>query len=128
MEHASATTHGPGLFAGLSSLAKNAFGLMVSRVELVALELSEVRNHVLELLVVFALAIMAGWFALAYLTAMIVALSWEALGWKILLILFAAFAVAALLLVMKAKAMLKQGKLALPETMNELKADREMLL
>ena len=128
-QHASsATTQGPGLFSGLSSLARNAFGLMVSRVELVALELSEVRNHVLELLVIFALAIIAGWFALAYLTAMIVALSWEALGWKILLILFLVFAVAATLLALKAKAMLKEGKLGLPETMNELKADRDMLL
>jgi len=30
--------------------------------------------------------------------------------------------------VLKARAMLKEGKLAFPETMNELKNDRDMLL
>jgi uncharacterized membrane protein YqjE len=130
MDKSTATVHapGPGLIGGLTGLAKNVFGLLVSRVELAALELSEVRNHVLELMAVFALAVICTVFALAYGTVLIVALAWEALGWKILLIMFAVFLVATAALVAKAKAMLKENKLAFPETMNELKHDRDMLL
>jgi uncharacterized membrane protein YqjE len=127
MDKSTAAIHGPGLIGGLTGLAKNIFGLVVSRVELAALELSEVRNHVLELLAV-ALAVICAWFAIAYGTATIVALAWEAMGWKILLIMFGVFIAATLALVFKAKAMLKEGKLAFPETMNELKHDRDMLL
>ncbi|HEY0061852.1 MAG TPA: phage holin family protein [Telluria sp.] len=128
MDNTSTTVHGPGLMAGVTGLAKNVFGLVVSRVELAALELSEVRNHVMALLAVFALAIICSWFAIAYGTAVIVALAWETMGWKILLVMFLVFVVATAALGFKAKAMLKEGKLAFPETMNELKHDRDMLL
>ena len=128
MENTTTTIHGPGLMGGLTGLAKNVFGLLVSRVELAALELSEVRNHVLALLAIFALAVICSWFAIAYGTATIVALAWEAMGWKILLVLFGVFVAATVLLGLKARAMLKEGKLAFPETMSELKNDREMLL
>jgi uncharacterized membrane protein YqjE len=131
MEKSTATTMhgpGPGLLHGLTGLAKNVFGLLVSRVELAAVELEEVRNHVLELMAVFALAAICVLFALAYGTATIVALAWESMGWKILVLLFAVFVVVAVALVFKGKAMLREGKLALPETMNELKHDRDMLL
>ena len=128
MEKVETIVHGPGLMGGLTGLAKNLFGLVVSRVELAAVELSEVRNHVIELVAIFAGAALAVWFALAYGTATIVALAWESMGWKILLIMFAVFAVITAILVWKGLAMLKQGKLAFPETMNELKNDREMLL
>ena len=128
MDKTSAAVHGPGLIGGITGLAKNIFGLLVSRVELAALELSEVRNHVMALLAVFALAIVCSWFAIAYGTAIIVALAWESMGWKILLLLFGVFVVATAALAWKAQAMLKEGKLAFPETMNELKNDREMLL
>jgi uncharacterized membrane protein YqjE len=112
---------------GISTLAKNLFGLVVSRVELAALELSEVRNHVIELVAIFAFAVLATWFALIYGTLAIVALAWDAMGWKILLLMFVVFLVITAVLVSKGLAMLKQGKLALPATMQELKNDREML-
>ena len=128
MDNTTTSVHGPGLIAGLTGLAKNVFGLVVSRMELAALELSEMRNHVIELVAVGVLAVTCAFFALAYGTATIVALSWEALGWKILLIMFLVFLGGAVALVLKAKAMLKEGKLALPATMNELKHDRDMLL
>lgn len=128
MDKTTAAVHGPGLMGGLTGLAKNIFGLLVSRVELAALELSEVRNHVLELLVVFSLAVLCAMFALAYGSATIVALAWESMGWKILVLMFGVFVAVTICLVLKAKAMLKEGKLAFPETMNELKNDRDMLL
>jgi uncharacterized membrane protein YqjE len=128
MEKVETIVHGPGLMGGLTGLAKNLFGLLVSRVELAALELSEVRNHALELVAIFAGAVLAIWFALAYGTATIVALAWESMGWKILLLMFVVFIVITAILVFKGLAMLKQGKLAFPETMKELKNDRDMLL
>jgi uncharacterized membrane protein YqjE len=128
MEKAETIVHGPSLMGGLTGLAKNLAGLLVSRVELAALELSEVRNHTLELVAIFAGAVLAIWFALAYGTATIVALAWEAMGWKILLLMFVVFVVVTAILVFRGMAMLKQGKLAFPETMKELKHDRDMLL
>ena len=128
MDHHTTAVHGPGLLQGLTGLAKNAVGLVVSRLELAAVELVEVRNHVLALLTVGALAVICAWFAIAYGTLTIVALAWDEMGWKILLILFAVFVAAAVALVFKAKAMLAENKLTFPATMNELKHDKDMLL
>ncbi|MRV72233.1 phage holin family protein [Duganella sp. FT92W] len=125
MEHASPP---PGLIASLAGVARNTARLMLSRLELAALELSEVRNHLVELTVVFALALLAGWFAIAFTTATVIFLCWEAMGWKILLVLAVAFVLITIALIMGARSMLRQGKLSLPATMAELKADREMLL
>jgi uncharacterized membrane protein YqjE len=128
MENNETVVHGTGLMGGITGLAKNLFGLVVSRVELAALELTEVRNHVIELVAIFAMAVLATWFALAYGTATIVALAWDEMGWKILLVMFAVFLVITGVLVAKGLSMLKQGKLALPETMKELRNDRDMLM
>lgn len=128
MEDTETVVHSPGLLGGVSSLLRNLFGLVVSRVELAALELGEVRNHVIELLAIFAVAAMATWFALAYGTATIVALAWDAMGWKILLLMFVVFLVITAALVLWGVAMLRQGKLSFPSTMQELRNDRDMLL
>jgi len=128
MENQENVVHSPGLMGGITDLAKNLFGLVVSRAELAALEMAEVRNHLIELVTIFAVAVMATWFALAYGTATIVALAWDEMGWKILLVMFLVFAVLTGVLVMKGISMLKQGKLAFPETMKELRNDRDMLM
>lgn len=128
MEKTETVVHGPGLMGGISGLAKNLFGLVVSRLELAALEMTDVRNHVIELVAIFAGAVLAVWFALAYGTATIVMLAWDSWGWKILLVMFLVFAVITAVLLMKGMALLKQGKLALPETMKELRNDRDALL
>lgn len=128
MEKNETVVHAPGLIGGITSLARNLFGLVVSRVELAALELTEVRNHVVELLVIFACSILATWFALAYGTATIVALAWEGMGWKILLVMFVVFLVVTGILVARGLALLKQDKLSFPETMKELRNDRDMLM
>ncbi len=128
MDNTTTSVHGPGLMGGLTSLAKNILGLVVSRLELVAVELSEVRNHVMALLAVAALAIVCALFAIGFGSAIIVALAWEAMGWKILLVMFLVFLAVTVALAFKAIAMLKEDKLSFPETMNELKHDRDMLL
>jgi len=50
------------------------------------------------------------------------------MGWTILLIMFAVFALITAILVAKGMALIKQNKLGFPATMKELKNDREMLL
>ena len=117
-----------GLIGSLAGVAKNTFGLLVSRLELAAIELSEVRNHLLQMAVVFALALMAGVFAIAYASVLVVYLYWEALGWKILLIMTLGFLGIAAGLGCYARALLRQDKLSFPATMAEIKADRDMLL
>ncbi len=117
-----------GLIGSLAGVARNTFGLMLSRFELAAIELSEVRNHMLQLAAIFAMALVAGLFAIAYGSVLVVYLSWDALGWKILLIMMLAFLVLAIGLGLYARALFRQDKLSLPATMAELKADRDMLL
>jgi uncharacterized membrane protein YqjE len=128
MDKNETTLHSPGLMGGITGLAKNLFGLLVSRVELAAIELTEVRNHAIELIALFACGALAAVFALAYGTGLIVALAWDAMGWKILLVMFLVFLAIAAALVMKGLSMLKQGKLSFPATMKELQHDRDMLL
>lgn len=128
MDKQEANVQNPGVFAGISSLFKSLFGLAVSRVELAALELAEIRNHVIELVAIFAVAVLAVWFAIAFGAMTIVALAWESMGWTILLIMFAVFTLITAILVTKGMALIKQNKLGFPATMKELKNDREMLL
>jgi len=117
-----------GLIAGLVGVTRNGIGLLLSRCELAALELSEVRNHLLQLLLVMALAVVAIWFAIAYATVLLVHLTWEMLGWKIFALLAAGFTVVAIGLLLYARSAIREGKLSLPATMAELKADRDTLL
>ncbi len=124
----SAEAHGPGLIGSLAGIAKNTLGLLMSRLELAALELGEVRNHVLQLIVAFAMAMVAGLFAIAYASVMVVCLAWDTMGWKILLIMTLGFLVLTVGLLLYAWGLLRQDKLSLPATMAELKADRDLLL
>ncbi len=118
----------PGLIASLGNIARNSIGLVLTRLELAALELSQVRNHLLQLVLVFALAVVAGCFALAYGTVTIAYLAWDALGWKILPIITGVFLLIAIGLMLYARGLIRSGKLSLPATMAELKSDRDMLL
>lgn len=117
-----------GLIAGLAGVTRNGFGLLMSRLELAALELSEARDHLLTLAVIFAFAMMAVWFAIACGTALVVYLTWDSLGWKVLLIMALGFATLAAGLLRYARSIARQGKLSLPATMAELKADRDVVV
>lgn len=116
------------LIAGLVGVAKNMFGLFLNRIELAALEMSEVRATVLKLALVFALGLIAAWFAIAYWSALLVYLAWDALGWKILAIVAAAFTLITVAVLLYARSVIEQGRLSLPATMNELRNDRDALL
>lgn len=126
-QQASADAH-PGLIAGLAGIAKNMFGLLVSRIELAALELGEIRTNLAKLLLISALGIVAVWFAVACWTALIVVLAWETWGWKILLLLAAAFTLLAAGIFVYARSLFSRNKLSMPATLAELRGDRDALL
>lgn len=117
----------PHLLSGVARLTRNAFGLLLNRIELAALELSEVRANFLKLALLFAFGIVVAWFAIAYLTVLLVMLTWDALGWKILAIIAAVFTGLAAWLFSHARSMLDEGKLSMPVTMSELRNDGDAL-
>lgn len=114
--------------AGVSGVTRNLFGLIVSRLELAALELSSVRTSLLKLLLVGAVGLFSALFAFAYVTVLIVYLSWDALGWIILLIMALGFTAATVAVVMYARSLVSSGALSMPATLAELGRDRDALL
>ncbi|SFB25273.1 Uncharacterized membrane protein YqjE [Collimonas sp. OK607] len=118
----------PGLVSGLVGTAKNMFALVISRIELAALEFSEIGSHLFKLFLVCALGMVALWFALAFWSGLVLVLAWETLGWKILLILAVFFTILAIGTGLYVRSVLRQGRLGLPVTMAELRKDRDALL
>lgn len=128
MERPQAEQGQGGFIHGLSAVARNLFALFVTRVELAALELGEARDHLARTLLIGALGVLLACFALAGWTALLVVLSWDALGWKVLLLVALFYSVLAVLALVTARSMLAQDKLSLPATMAELRSDRDALL
>jgi len=91
------------------------------------LELGAARNAVFRVLLLAALAVLAAAFALLSVSAMIVALAWDALGWRILLLLCLAYLVLAVAMLLKARNIILSGQIGLPMTLAELQKDREAL-
>ncbi len=119
----------PSLVSGLIDTARNMFALVISRIELAAVEFSEIGSHLLKLLFASVLSIVALWFALAFWCGLLVVLTWDALGWKILLILAALFSIVAIGCSLYMRSVLRQGRLdLLPVTMAELRKDRDAIL
>jgi uncharacterized membrane protein YqjE len=118
----------PGLIAGIADLARNMFGLLASRIELAAVELAEIRTNLLKMAVLFALGTIVAFFAIGYWTALLVYLSWDTLGWKILLILAVLCTVIAAAMLFYIQSLVKHGKLSMPATMQELRNDHDALL
>jgi len=118
----------PGLLAGLNGAWRNLAGLLNNRAQLAMLELGQVRANVVRLVIFGASAIVAALFGLAYWTILIVYLSWNALGGKILLIMAVVFTAIATGAALYAKSLLCAGKLSIPATMAELRRDRDALL
>jgi uncharacterized membrane protein YqjE len=82
----------------------------------------------MKLSVVFALGLVAAWFALAYWSVLLVYLAWNSMGWVILLLMALLFTAVAVSVFLYARSIVAQGKLSLPATMNELRNDRDALL
>jgi uncharacterized membrane protein YqjE len=117
-----------GVVSGIAGIAKNLFGLLVSRIELAALELGEIRDNLARFLLVAALGVVALWFAVGSWTALIVVLAWDRMGWTILLLVAAVFTLLAAGILLFARSLLSHDRLSMPATMTELRNDRDALL
>lgn len=117
-----------GLLGGLASLFRNGLALVLNRLELAGIEFGEMRNHFVKLLLLGAIGVVSGLLALGYWSALVVYLSWDSLGWKILLILAGVFTGLCYVVFRLAQAMLDSGQLSMPATMAELRKDRDTLL
>ena len=127
-QHTQTESANPGVIAGTLAIVKNLLGLIANRIELASLELSDIGVHLIKFLVLFGLAAIALWFALAFWTVLLVFLAWDAWGWKILAVLGSFFTLVTAIIVWRAYALLQQEKLGLPLTMAELRKDRDALL
>ena len=130
MEHlySKSRTGAPGLINGVTDIAKNLFALFVSRIELAAVELGEFRSNLLKLILIAACGLITAGFALVFWSGLLVVLTWEYLGWKILLIIAAVFTALAVGLFLQVRSMLSAGRLSMPATLAELRNDRDALL
>jgi len=117
-----------GLISELLSIAKNIFSIIINRVELAILEFSEISSHLFKFLLICIIAIVAFWFAIGFWSGMLLILAWEALGWKILLILAVFFTVVAIGASFYIRSMLRQSCIILPITTAEIRKDCDSLL
>ena len=124
---ADANSTGNTLLGGISGLIRNTVGLLMTRVELAAVELAEIRVNAGRLIVLTLVGAIFAWFAVAYWSALIVYLSWPSLGWKILLIMALVATVAVIAIFLYIKSMMNQVLFSMPATMEELRNDRDAL-
>lgn len=125
--NASAVPPGGGLASTAGAAMTSVLKLIGVRLSMAVLELGAARNAVFRVLLLAALAVLAAAFALLSVSAMIVALAWDALGWRILLLLCLAYLVLAVAMLLKARNIILSGQIGLPMTLAELQKDREAL-
>jgi uncharacterized membrane protein YqjE len=118
----------PGMVNSISSLFRNGLGLLLNRIELAALEFSEVKGNFARLAALLAFGAIASAFALLGWSALIVVLAWESMGWKILALMAGIYTLLAAILFLSAHKLVARGGLSMRATLQELRADRDALL
>lgn len=118
---------GAGLFASAGSLAGGVLKLFGVRVSYALLELADARDALLRVLLLGAVALLAALLGLVSLSALVVVLFWERLGWGILLILVILYGALATLLLQRALRIVASGQIGLPVTVSELQKDRAVI-
>lgn len=126
--NASAVPPGGGLASTAGAVLSSVLKLIGVRLSMAVLELGAARNAVFRVLLLAALAVLAAAFALLSVSAMIVALAWDALGWRILLVLFLAYLLLSIAMLWRARNIVLSGQIGLPMTLAELQKDREALV
>ena len=126
--NALAVPPGGGLASNVGTMIASVLKLIGVRLSMAVMELADARDAVLRVLLLGALAVLAAAFALLSLSAMIIALAWDAMGWRILLILFLAYLLLTLGMLWKARSIIASGQIGFPTTLAELEKDRAALL
>ena len=116
-----------GVTGSLRSVLRHAAGLFQVRLSLALIELAEARDALITVFVLAIAAIVAGSLTLIAVSAWIIVLLWESLGGWIILILALVYAMLSVLLGRAALRLIREGRLGLPQTMSELREDRDTL-
>ena len=117
-----------GVAGSLRSVIRHAVGLFQVRLSLALIELAEARDAFITVFVLAIAAIVAGSLTLIAVSAWIIVLLWEPLGGWIILILALVYAMLSVLLGRAAIRLIREGRLGLPQTMAELRQDRDALM
>jgi len=117
-----------GVTGSLRSVIRHAVGLFQARLSLALIELAEARDAFITVFVLAIAAIVAGSLTLIAVSAWIIVLLWEPLGGWIILILALIYAMLSVLLGLAAIRLIREGRLGLPQTMAELRQDRDALM
>lgn len=116
-----------GLASSAGTVVSSVLKLIGVRLSMAMLELADARDAVFRVVLLAGFAVLASAFALNSLSALLVALMWDALGWRILLILFVAYLALALGMLWSARSIIASGQIGLPITLAELQKDRDAL-
>ena len=118
--------HG-GLASNAAAILDGVQKLLGVRFSMAIMEFADARAAFFQVLLLGAGALLASTFALLIISGMIVVLAWEALGWRIFLILFFAYLLLTIYLLWIVRNIIASGKIGLPLTLAELKKDRVVI-
>ncbi len=117
----------PGAAQSLKSLLQHAAGLLGARLSLALLEIGEARDAFITVFVLAIAALVTASLTLIAASALIIVLAWDAMGWWVILFLTIVYAGLSWLLWRAARSIILEGRLGLPQTMAELRQDRDAL-
>jgi uncharacterized membrane protein YqjE len=116
-----------GLASNAMTFIKSVLKLAGVRFSMATVEFADARDAFLRVLLLGVFALLALGFALLSISGVIVVLAWEALGWRILMILFFVYLLLTMILLWRARGIIASGKIGLPVTLTEMKKDRAAL-
>ena len=116
-----------GLASNAMTVIKNVLKLAGVRFSMATVEFADARDAFLRVLLLGVFALLALAFAFLSISGVIVVLAWEALGWRILMILFFVYLLLTMILLWRARGIIASGKIGLPVTLTEMKKDRAAL-
>ena len=116
-----------GIALNVMTIIKSLLKLVGVRFAMAAMEFSDARDAFARVLLLGAIALLTSAFALLSISGMVVALTWETLGWRIFLMLFLVYLLLTIALLWKVRSIIASGKIGLPVTLAELKKDRAVL-
>ncbi len=116
-----------GLASNAMTVIKSVLKLAGVRFSMATVEFADARDAFLRVLLLGVFALLALGFAFLSISGVIVVLAWEALGWRILMILFFVYLLLTMILLWRARGIIASGKIGLPVTLTEMKKDRAAL-
>ena len=118
--------HG-GLASNAAAILDGVLKLLGVRFSMAIMEFADARAAFFQVFLLGVGALLTSTFALLSISGMIVVLAWEALGWRIFLILFFAYLLLTIYLLWRVRNIIASGKIGLPLTLAELKKDRVVI-